>query len=178
VRKGDIAYRLPRPISYLGSRLAEEAGDVALRMTTLGAAGCALAFWMGGGLPADPRGLLLCLPLGLLAAWVGLCFHAAIGLTSFWLQDCSPIYWIWQKAAFILGGLFVPLEIYPTWLRELAMWTPFSAMMYGPGRMAFGWQPELAAWVAVKLVFWGLVATALVTWTYRRALRVMDINGG
>ena len=37
VRTGDIAYRLPRPISYLGSRLAEEAGDVALRMTTLGA---------------------------------------------------------------------------------------------------------------------------------------------
>jgi ABC-2 type transport system permease protein len=178
VRSGDIAYHLPRPISYLGSRLAEEAGEVVLRLVTLGVAGCVLAFVLGGGLPANPGGLLLCLPLGILASWVGLCFHAAIGLTSFWLQDCSPVYWIWQKAAFILGGLLVPLEIYPTWLRELAMWTPFSALMHGPGRMAFGWQPELAAWVAAKLVFWGILATVLVTWTYRRGLRVMDVNGG
>jgi ABC-2 type transport system permease protein len=178
VRRGDIAYRLPRPISYLGARLAEDAGDWLLRAVTLGAAGCMLASWMTGGLPEDPRGLLLALPLGVLAAWVGLCFHAAIGLSSFWLQDCSPIYWIWQKAAFVLGGLMLPLEIYPSWLREIALWTPFSALMYGPGRMAFGWQPELAGLVALKLVCWGGVATACLIWIYRRGLRVLDVNGG
>ncbi len=178
VRSGDIAYRLPRPISYLGGRLAECAGDFLLRAVTLGLAGAVLASWMVGGLPDDPRGLLLVLPLGLLAGWAGLCFHAAIGLCAVWLQDCSPVYWIWQKCAFILGGLLLPLEIYPDWLREFALWTPFAAMMHGPGRMAFGWQPEVAGIVALKLLFWATVATVFVVWLYGRALRALDVNGG
>jgi ABC-2 type transport system permease protein len=169
---------LPRPISYLGARLAEATGDFLVRAVSLGAAGFLLAFAMTGGLPDDPSGLLLAVPLGLLAGWVGLCFHGAIGLTAVWLQDSSPVYWIWQKAAFILGGLLLPLEVYPDWLRELALFTPFSALMHGPGRMAFGWQPEYAGLVALKLVFWGAVATVLVTFVYRRGLRVLDVNGG
>jgi ABC-2 type transport system permease protein len=178
VRGGDIAYKLPRPISYLGGRLAESAGDFLLRAGTLAVAGAGLATWMVGGLPDDPRGLLLAIPLGVMAGWVGLCFHAAIGLCAVWLQDCSPVYWIWQKCAFILGGLLLPLEIYPPWLREIASWTPFSAIMHGPGRMAFGWQPEVAALVAVKLLLWGVVATVVLVWVYTRALRALDVNGG
>lgn len=178
VRRGDIACRLPRPISYLGARLAESAGDFLVRSATLAVFGCGLAFWMAGGPPDDPRGLLLALPLGLLAGWVALCFHATIGLCAVWLQDCSPVYWIWQKCAFVLGGLMLPLEVYPAWLREIALWTPFSALMHGPGRMAFGWQPELAGLVAAKLVFWAAVATALVVVVERRALRALDVNGG
>lgn len=178
VRGGDIAYLLPRPISYLGARLAEAVGDFLLRAVSLAIAGCALAAWMVGGLPEDPRGLLLAIPLGLMAGWVGLCFHAAVGLCAVWLQDCSPVYWIWQKCAFILGGLMLPLEIYPDWLRELALWTPFSALMHGPGRMVFGWQPELAAWIALKLLFWGVVASALLAWVHHRAMRALDVNGG
>ena len=178
VRTGDIAYRLARPVSYLAGRLAEAAGDTALRAVTLGIAGCGLAYWLSGSFPEDPRGLLLALPLGVLAAWLGLVCLAAIGLSAFWLQDVSPLYWIWQKAAFVLGGLLLPLEVYPDWLRTVAMWTPFSALMHGPGRLAFGYDPAFAAFVAVRLVLWGALGTALLFFIYRRALRVVDVNGG
>ena len=50
--------------------------------------------------------------------------------------------------------------------------------MHGPGRMVFGWQPELAGWVALKLLFWAVVATGLVMFVYRRALRGLEVNGG
>jgi len=178
VRSGDIAYRLPRPLSYLGGRLAEAAGDAALRLVTLGVTGACLAWWLGGGFPADLRGMLWVLPLGVLAVCVGLSFHATIGLAAFWLQDCSPVYWIWQKLAFVLGGLMLPLEIYPHWLRTIAAWTPFSALMHGPGRMALGHDPAFAGWVAIKLLLWCAISTALLGWVYRRALRVLDVNGG
>ena len=178
IRSGDIACRLARPLSYLAQRLAEASGDAALRGITLGLGGFALAYGLAGGLPHEPRGLLLALPLGALAVALGLLSLAAIGLTAFWLQDCSPVYWIWQKAAFVLGGLLLPLEIYPDWLRQIALATPFSALMYGPGRMAFGWDPAFAATVALKLVFWLGVTLLLLIWIYRRALRVLDVNGG
>ncbi len=178
VRSGDIACQLPRPLSYVGAKIAEGAGDALLRLATLGVAGFLLAWAMTGSLPDDPRGLLLVVPLVIAAVGVGLIFNAAIGLAAFWLQDCAPVYWIWQKLAFILGGLLLPLEIYPDWLRELAFWTPFSALMHGPGRMAFGWDPAFAAEVALRLLLWGGAGAGALAWTYRRALPARGGNGG
>ena len=40
------------------------------------------------------------------------------------------------------------------------------------------WQPDLVMTVAAKLCFWGLVASLLMTFAYRRGLRVLDHNGG
>jgi ABC-2 type transport system permease protein len=178
VERGDIACLLPRPISYLGSRLAENAGEFLLQSATLAVGGCVFATVMTGGLPEDPRGLLLALPLGILAGYVALCFHAAIGLSSVWLVDCAPLYWIWQKCTFVLGGLMLPLEVYPAWLRSVASATPFSALLNGPGRMAFGWQPGLALQIGIELAVWSVVATALVAWVYSRARRALEVSGG
>jgi len=178
VRSGDIAYRLARPMSYLGARLAEAGGEWVLRAAAMAVAGIALAWTFGGGWPADPRGLLFVLPLGVLSFALMLLWLAAIGLLAFGLQDCSPAYWLWQKTAFVLGGLMLPLEIYPGWLQGLAAWTPFAPMMHGVGRMAFGWDPGLTGEVALRLLFWIAVTAGLVAWLQRRALRALDVNGG
>jgi ABC-2 type transport system permease protein len=178
VERGNIACLLPRPISYLGSRLAENAGDFLLQSATLALGGCVFATVMTGGLPEDPRGLLLAVPLGILAGYVALCFHAAIGLSSVWLVDCAPLYWIWQKCTFVFGGLMLPLEVYPAWLRGVAQATPFAALLNGPGRMAFGWQPALALEIALRLGLWAVIATTLLAWVYSRARRTLEVSGG
>ena len=142
-------------------------------------AGCGFAAVMTGGLPEDPRGLRPALPLGILAGYVALCFHAAIGLSSVWLTDCAPVYWIWQKCAFIFGGLMLPLEVYPAWLREIALRTPFAALMYGPGRMVFGWRPgRRRLQIGLELLFWSIVATTLLVLVYGRARRALEVSGG
>jgi ABC-2 type transport system permease protein len=178
VRSGDLAYQLPRPLSDLGARLAEASGAMATRLLLLGLLGAAAATLLAGGLPQDPRGLLLAIPLGLAAAGVALLLHAGMGLAAFWLQDVSPLYWIWQKAAFVLGGLLLPLELYPSWLRSLAGWTPFPALLNGPGRLAFGRAPEQALHTAISLSIWGAISAAMLVLLYRRGLRALDVNGG
>lgn len=178
VRTGDIAYQLPRPVSYIGARLAEAAGTFCLRAVLLAFTGMALAWTMSGGWPEDPRGLLLALPLGLAAGALVMICNAIIGLTAFWLEDSTPVYWIWQKCAFVLGGLMIPLDVYPDWLRAVADWLPFAALMYGPGRMAFGWDPGFAGVVAVRLLVWGALACLLLVFVYRRGLAALDVNGG
>jgi ABC-2 type transport system permease protein len=178
IRSGEVAARLPRPVSYLGARLAEAAGQMVVRLGLLAPAGFAFAFALAGGFPADVRGLALAAPLGVLSCGLGLAACAAIGLCAFWLADASPVYWIWQKALFVLGGLLLPLEIYPEWLRGVAAWTPFSAMVNGPGRMAFGFDPAAAAIVAAKLSAWGVLAALSLRWLQSRALRALAVNGG
>ena len=127
VRSGDIATRLVRPVSYLGAMLAEAGGETLLRLAVLGPAGALCAYVLAGGWPADPRGLLFALPLGVFATGLALLSTAAIGLSAFWIVDTSPVYWIWQKLAFVLGGLLLPLELYPEWLRVIARFSPFPA---------------------------------------------------
>jgi ABC-2 type transport system permease protein len=178
VQNGNIAAYLPRPMSYLGARLAESAGELFLRAGVMAAGGFVFAWLVAGGLPDDPRGLFVALPLGIVAGLVVLAMHAAIGLTAVWLTDSAPLYWVWQKCAFILGGLMLPLEVYPQWLRGIALATPFPALLNGPGRMAFGWQPSLALQVVLQLLFWSIVAVAFLVWVYGRARRSLEVSGG
>lgn len=178
VRSGDIACRLVRPVSYLGAQIAEALGETGLRLLVLGPTGAAVAFLTAGGFPDDPRGLLFALPLGALASVLAVLSTAAIGLSAFWIVDTSPIYWIWQKLVFVLGGLLLPLELYPDWLRTLARCSPFPAMLWGPGRMAFGFAPGAALVTLLELLAWGVLIGVGLAWLSRSARARLTVSGG
>ncbi|MEX2206276.1 MAG: ABC-2 family transporter protein [Myxococcota bacterium] len=178
VRSGDIACRLVRPVSYVGAQLAEALGETGLRLLVLGPIGAAIAYALAGGWPDDPRGLWLALPLGVLSSTLAVFSTAAIGLSAFWIVDTSPIYWIWQKLAFVLGGLLLPLELFPDWLRALARFSPFPAMLWGPGRMAFGFAPGAALTTLVELLAWGTVVAVGLAWLSRFARARLTVGGG
>ena len=178
VRRGDIAYRVGRPISYLGAKLAEGVGELLVRFTCLATLGLGAAWLLGGGLPGDPRGLLLALPLLLLGAGVMVVVQAGVGLSALWLQEATPLSWLMQKAMFVFGGLLFPIEIYPAWLETAAQWTPFSAIMHAPARLVFAYDPALAACTLVRIVAWGAVILGAVVLLYRRGLRDLSVNGG
>ena len=178
VRSGDVACQLVRPVSYVGARVAEGAGDAAVRLLVLGAAGATGAWLLAGGLPAGARGLLLVPPLVVLSSLLAVLAAVAIGLSAFWIVDTSPVMWIWSKLLFVLGGLFLPLEIYPDWLRAVARYTPFPSMLWGPARMAFGWAPRLALGTAAELIGWNVLALAVLAWLGRRAAGRLTVHGG
>lgn len=178
IRSGDIACQLVRPVSYVGARIAEALGECAPRLIVLGAAGVAGAWLLAGGWPSDPRGLVFAVPLGLLSVLLAVLSLTAIGLSAFWLVDTGPVYWIWSKLAFVLGGLFLPLEVYPGWLRGLARFSPFPAMLWGPGSTAFGWAPRRALETGLELVAWMVVVAAALAWLHGRAQRRLTVHGG
>ncbi len=96
-----------------------------VRLATLGPAAFLLAFLLTGSGPPSVTTLLAALPLGVVAASLLLTGHLMIDLSAFWLQDAMPAYLVWQKLAFVCGGLFVPLEVYPEWLQRASAFTPF-----------------------------------------------------
>lgn len=176
LRSGDLLYRLTRPLAYPWAKLAEVVGDLLVRMGVHALAGVAFAYAFTRTMPLDATALAWVVPLGVLAAIVANTFGLAIGLVSFWIHDCRPIYWIWQKGLFLLGGLLVPLELYPDWLRAIAMWSPFAAILHGCGSLALGQgDPWL---VALRLCAWLAIALAIVALLFRRGLRTLDAGGG
>lgn len=178
VRTGDVAYLLPRPMSYVSYRVSEGLGRLVARMLAVGIVALGTAYVFTGGLPSSPSGLLLAIPVAFLAAVVTLIFGVWLGLTAFWLQDASPAYFIFQKLLFVLGGLILPLSIYPDWLNTLAHCTPFADMLYGPASLIFDPDPQAALWTSLRLVGWGALAWLLTVWTFARARRALEVNGG
>src|SRR6185436_6477540 len=112
VRRGDVAYQIARPVSYVGAHMARGVGTLALRAPVL-----LMAAFAGGllfaGRPPQSAVLARVIVLGAVAAVIVTTYHVAFGLLAFWLGDIAPVYWIWQKLSFVLGGLLLPLTYYP-----------------------------------------------------------------
>jgi ABC-2 type transport system permease protein len=178
VRRGDVAYQLMRPVSYLYLKLAEAGGSLLLNLLVLGVTGFVVSYLFSGSFPSHPSALIALIPLGILSAFIALIFQTTIGLTSFWLQDSLPLFWVWQKSLFILGGLILPLELYPRWLFTVAEFTPFSAMLWRPGHLLHNF--GIASFtVTLGLLFaWGVVAWVLMQLTFALARRDLEVNGG
>jgi len=177
VRNGDIAYLLARPMSYVGSKLAAASADLALRLVVLGAAGITFARFFSGQWPSA-EGLLLAAVVGAAASLVQLLGLTAVGLSAFWVHECTGIYLIWQKCNFILGGLMLPLSIYPHWLRSVTDWSPFPALLYGAGSLVMAPDPARALHLLLELCGWGALGVCIVLGLERRGRRILDIHGG
>jgi len=177
IRRGDVAYQIARPASWLGARLAHGLGALAIRAPVMLVVACAAA-WMFAGPPERPAGLVLAIAFGLVAAVVMTLFHVAIGVVAFWLGDVAPAYWIWQKLLFVLGGLLLPLQFYPELFVTVARLTPFPAFLAGPASLATGEPLMHAGVLALTLAFWGLVGWAVAHAAFRRAVRRLHVNGG
>ena len=177
VRRGDVAYEIARPASWLGARLAHGLGALAVRAPVLLAVACGAA-WMFAGPPARPAGLSAAIAFGLVAAVVMTVFHLAIGVVAFWLGDVAPAYWIWQKLLFVLGGLMLPLPFYPEMFVRVALFTPFPALLAGPASLATGAPLMHVAVLTLALAFWAIVGWTVASVAFARAMKRLHVNGG
>jgi ABC-2 type transport system permease protein len=177
IRRGDVAYQLARPASWLGSRFAHGLGALAVRAPVLLVVACGIA-WLYAGPPPRPAGLAVAIAFGVVAAMVMTLFNLAIGVVAFWLGDVTPAYWIWQKLTFVLGGLLLPLQFYPEMFVRVAMLTPFPAFLGGPASMMTEAPLMSGGVLALALLFWTVAGVVITRMAFGRAVRGMQVNGG
>lgn len=178
LRNGRLAYLLPRPISYLGSTFAEAFGSLSANLAILGLVALLFTWWQTGMTPFSPLGFLIPLLLGLMAGAVAIIFQMLIGLSAFWLQEVGPFYWIWEKFLFMLGGLILPLTIYPEWMQKVAHFTPFPAILGERSALAFNFDLTHISVISTTLLGWGLVGTLGLLLLYRKGLHILNVEGG
>jgi len=177
IRRGDVVYRLGRPASYVIGEFAASLGLLAARAPLLGLTAFLCAFAFTRWIP--PLGALaIVVPFGLAAAALMTGLHLWIGLLAFWLEDVSPVYWVWQKLMFVLGGLMMPLELYPQFIQKAAAFTPFPVMLADPASFVVWNRLVTPGALARSLVIWCCATAIAVLWTFRRATSALTINGG
>jgi ABC-2 type transport system permease protein len=159
------------------SEFAAGLGLLAHRAPLLGLTAFCCAFVFTGWIP--PLGALaMVVGFGIVAAALITALYVWIGLMAFWLHDVSPVFWVWQKLMFVLGGLMLPLAFYPELVQRAAVFTPFPVLLSGPASFVLGtgvFTPEV---LARNLAIWSVLTAVGVYWMFRRAVSALTINGG
>ena len=178
VRDGTLAVTLTRPWSYPAFHFWRSFGEGAVRALPVLAVGFCLATVFVGPLPGYLRALPFGLLLILLGLAVGILWTLAIGLLAFWLEEVSPVFWIVQKAIFILGGLFLPIDFFPPGLAAVARWLPFAFSAYWPAitMVNFGWRTFFTGLAGA--VVWLAVLACIVALLFTAGRRRVHAQGG
>jgi len=179
VRSGDIAVALARPYNYPLFQLAAFWGETLPRLPINALLGGTVAF-LAVGLPrVTPQGVLACLVLGAGAITLKAMFEILIGLSAFWVEDTQPAEWIYNKLLYTIGGLFLPLQLFPAWLAAIARVLPFASIMYAPARAFVGGDDvgTLVSLGAIQLV-WLLAIGLVLLGVFAHATRRLVAHGG
>lgn len=149
-----------------------------VNLLVLGVVAFLFTWWRIGAFSFDAPSLIILFALGVLAGSVGVIFQMLVGISAFWLQEVSPFNWIWEKLLFALGGLILPLSVYPLWIQKIAYFTPFPAILGQRSALAIDFSFTEALYVMLSLFFWGLLALGCLSLLYRKGLKILNVEGG
>jgi ABC-2 type transport system permease protein len=178
VRSGDLAYLLGRPCNYVFYQYAHYLGERVVRLGMAALVASTLALIFVGPPPVSFWGLLAGLLVIFLSISIDFTALFSIGLLAFWTEETESFALIYSRLVLVLGGVLVPLELFPEPLLSIARVLPFSALLYGPARTMIKFD---LGHFATLLVQQGLTLAALsllVAGIYRLAIRRVNINGG
>jgi ABC-2 type transport system permease protein len=174
IASGAVAVELLRPVSVLWVRVAAELGRAAARLLVIAPAGVGLACLTAGRPPSGPA-LALAVPAVALALVANVVTQHAFAASAFWLRNATTAWFLYQKLVFVLGGMLIPLEVFPGWLETATRALPFQAMAYAPARIAAGHvEPLLLVTQLVWIALLSLAASAVFSLGERR----LQVVGG
>jgi ABC-2 type transport system permease protein len=174
IGSGAIAVELLRPASVLWVRVAAELGRALPRLCVIVPAGAALATITAGG-PPHWGALALAAPSIALALVANVVAQHAFAASAFWLRNAGTAWYLYQKLVFVLGGMLIPLEVFPGWLERVARFLPFRAMAYAPARLAAG---HLEPSLLVEQVAWIAVLAVVTAAVFAAGERRLQVAGG
>jgi ABC-2 type transport system permease protein len=177
VKIGEVAYILNKPYNFLMYHFSFGVGDSLLRVAMNIGVGI-LAAWLLAGPPPSLLGWGMAL-VTLIGAWIlHFCMMALIGLAAFLVEETNSFELIYQKFVFVLGGMLLPLDMFPEWLQGVARALPFPYMMYAPARLFV--KPDVELFWQMLGVQWLWVAALvfLLAIAYRGSEKVLTVNGG
>jgi ABC-2 type transport system permease protein len=177
VKDGSIAYLLNKPYDFMLYQFSSSMGEAVFRTLINAIFGGAIV-WLLVGPPPNPGNWPLVV-VAIVGAWIlNFCMNGLIGLAAFVAEDVAPFEWIYQKLAFIFGGLLIPLDFYPGWLQTASRFFPFSSMVYAPARLFVA--PDASGFASIfgLQVAWIIVLSLVLTLAYRRGLAYLTVNGG
>jgi ABC-2 type transport system permease protein len=180
VKDGQVAVDFLRPVDLHVATIATEAGASLFALIPRGLPSVLLgAVTIGMRLPASPVFYLL----GAVSLLLGIIISAAtvylIAVAGFWLVETRGLQILYMLLSGFLGGLYVPIALFPQWLRIIAAATPFPSIMMYPIDVISGiGGAGGAAELVLAQLAWLAGVAAIGQLLTRAGRRRLEVQGG
>lgn len=178
VKSGSIAYNLNKPYNYILYVLTRHIADGVIRVILYTIVSFIIGILFVGGMPDFN---IMYIPFMLITFVMGYIINALIkiliSLISFWIEDATPFFWIYNKILLIFG-VFFPIDMFPVFLQPILKLTPVYVSLYGPVMLIIDFSFKLFLKVLLVQIIYLLIVVLLITIIYRKGMKKVNVNGG
>ncbi len=178
IKSGTIAYGLNKPYHYIVYIIAKHIGEIALKFVLFLGAGLVIGLIFVGPIRDFSP---LRLPLILLSLLLGILINSfirmAISVLSFWIEDCFPFHWIYDKLLILVGIMF-PVEVFPQWAQPIIRCSPIYVVSYGPAKLVIDYNYSTALEILLAQLIYLAVSFILLMLFYQKGVKRVNVNGG
>ncbi|TDF97740.1 ABC transporter permease [Paenibacillus piri] len=177
VKNGDVGYKLTRPLNYIGYHYVGYASEVGIRLLVNvgigGLLGVAVFGW-----PSFGWGWAGFLLISFGAVTINFLLNMGLALCAFWVEETRGLEFVYHKMLFTIGGMLMPLELFPQQLQDVCRWLPFQTVLYFPAKTAVRWDDVHLLPMLLTQALWVVLLAAVVGLMYWRGVRKLNVNGG
>jgi ABC-2 type transport system permease protein len=125
-----------------------------------------------------PQALLLAVPAIALGFGISFLFGAVITCVAFWTTRVYALHEFYSALFVLFGGLFVPLDLLPPLIQQIAQYLPFQLRIYFPIQLILGkLPPDVIARDFALQVIWFLIGLALFRLVWSRGVKRFSAVG-
>jgi len=182
IKDGHISQFLLRPVEYLSYRLCLFcAGRCVFIAAAAGPMILFLVFqreylvW-----PAGDAITFACFVLSVvLSALLQFLLSFILAMLAFWVFEISSFAFVLLAMQRLLGGQMFPIDILPTWLQRVMLWTPMPYTAFFPASIYLGRVEGMAIMSGLMIqIGWVAVAWFVARFAWQRGLRSYTAVGG
>ena len=178
VKSGNIELYMNKPTSYITMNFMKTIGRGIFSFLLISIIGSIVMVLFIGIPNLDLKIFIPTFAITLfLGQFLGLLIYGIIGLLSFFMQDIRPVHWIVDKFVMILGGSYLPISLFPPFLKALAYGSPFGAINFATSTVYESWSNEFLFRIALQVI-WIIIFSFILNYVYLKTKEKAMINGG
>lgn len=178
VKSGNITYNIIKPYNYVEYSLFSHLGVTFIKFFLITILGMALGLIFLGSFPTmsvlQVIGVLLSC---FFATIINILIITSLGLISFFIEDASPLYWLYSKFILVVGTIF-PIEFFPQFLQPILKYSPIYVVSYGPAKLFVDFSKSQLLEVLGIQIIYVIICFIIAHLIYRKGVRKLNVNGG
>jgi len=178
IKQGDIAYRLTKPVHYVLYNYAQYLGEATVRVLLNLVIGASVAFAFFGFPNLSWVAVGTFMIAVMMAITMQFTINMVISLLLFWIEDGRGLDLIASRMVMILGGMMIPLPLFPKWLADICVWLPFQVVAYLPANTLVNFHIEQIGSELLRAGIWTLIFAGACALLYRKGARQLHVQGG
>ena len=178
IRSGNVEMFINRPINYLFINFCKSIGQGLFSFIVISVIGSILMTIFVGVPTVNIEIFIPTLIISfILGTILSLILYSVIGVLAFFIEDVRPIYWIVDKFVMILGGSYLPVSMFPKFMKIMAYISPFGAINFATSTVLNSWNNEYITRISIQVI-WLIVFGVVLKHLYNKALKKSMVNGG